>query len=440
MALDRSTASHHRVLRARFEIDGPSEAILLNLRAQIAESGETTLPSALDEAFQGLTGPDEMVRINRLEVDLGEIDPQRLDLPTLMAATRDALVKQLDIREPAGPRARQAEQSATTAPDIHIDQNDASEVTRLSNRDNAAAAIATYLKTGQLPADATHLTLAGLYALLVPVADAASILIARIRQLAAHSHRIAALTRLLATAPAPLIDAVAQVATASQLPADFHSDLHADLKSQTGLDRIAAQIAGLVFAPDQAAEASRATSPVPPSSTAETTPTTAVQPVENAGLVLLAPYFPRLFSHCQLTENDRFTSAASRATATQLLHYLATGEAQADEPVLTLPRLICAVPQAQPVLSLAPLDPEMKEQAENLLTAAIGHWSKLANTSPAGLRESFLMRPGVIRHADDQITIALEQHGIDVLLDSLPWSIGFVALPWLTAPIKVDWR
>ena len=31
------------------------------------------------------------------------------------------------------------------------------------------------------------------------------------------------------------------------------------------------------------------------------------------------------------------------------------------------------------------------------------------------------------------------QHGHDVLLDTLPWGIGLVLLPWMEQPLHVEW-
>ncbi|MCG6902960.1 MAG: hypothetical protein LJE68_09790, partial [Rhodobacter sp.] len=95
MALDRSSTPHHRVLRARFEIEGSSEASLLRLREQIVTLGDTALPAALEAAFDGLAGADEVISIARLHVDLGEVDADTLDLSRLTEATRAALMEQI---------------------------------------------------------------------------------------------------------------------------------------------------------------------------------------------------------------------------------------------------------------------------------------------------------------------------------------------------------
>ena len=80
-----------------------------------------------------------------------------------------------------------------------------------------------------------------------------------------------------------------------------------------------------------------------------------------------------------------------------------------------------------------------KTEANALLAAAIEHWAKLGSTSPTGLRESFLSRDGKIARADSGYVLTVEQRAVDVLLDTLPWTLSIVRLPWMAGPLMVDW-
>jgi hypothetical protein len=74
-----------------------------------------------------------------------------------------------------------------------------------------------------------------------------------------------------------------------------------------------------------------------------------------------------------------------------------------------------------------------------MLEAVIEHWGGLGRTSVAGLRSSFLDRPGLVRETDTEYRLVIEPRPFDVLLARLPWSVGVVKLPWMTKPIFTEW-
>jgi hypothetical protein len=45
-----------------------------------------------------------------------------------------------------------------------------------------------------------------------------------------------------------------------------------------------------------------------------------------------------------------------------------------------------------------------------------------------------------LRPREGGIGLEVAPRTYDMLLDRLPWSISLVKLPWMTAPIHVDWR
>jgi hypothetical protein len=76
---------------------------------------------------------------------------------------------------------------------------------------------------------------------------------------------------------------------------------------------------------------------------------------------------------------------------------------------------------------------------EDMLSTAISYWTALKNTSPDGLREGFLLRSGKLSHKFDEWFLFVEQKTLDVLLQQLPWTIGFIKLPWMNKMLKVEW-
>jgi hypothetical protein len=81
-----------------------------------------------------------------------------------------------------------------------------------------------------------------------------------------------------------------------------------------------------------------------------------------------------------------------------------------------------------------------RSEAEALLRSVVTHWKRLGATSPAGLREGFLTRPGRLERQGETWRLRVERRGIDVLLDSLPWPLSRVQTPFMAAPLAVDWR
>lgn len=157
--------------------------------------------------------------------------------------------------------------------------------------------------------------------------------------------------------------------------------------------------------------------------------------VANAGLVILAAYLPMFFSNRQLLEGDKLRQ---KAKAVALLHYLIYHKENYEEFESVLSKILCGIAPEAIVLS-TPLRPEDRQEADALLEAVIAHWQVLKNTSPAGLRDSFLQREGklVFINGEWQLTVHKASH--DVLMAHLPWNINMIKLPWMPHLLKVDW-
>ena len=156
--------------------------------------------------------------------------------------------------------------------------------------------------------------------------------------------------------------------------------------------------------------------------------------------VLLHPFLPRFFSHLALIDARRqFVAPTAQERAVHLLHFLATGAEHPEEHELPLHKLLCGVALSRPVARVLALQQAEKDEAERLLAAVIGHWSKLKATSPQGLRDAFLRRDGKLQSTQDAWVLTVEQRSIDILLDHLPWTLSLVKLPWMAQALRVDW-
>ncbi len=160
--------------------------------------------------------------------------------------------------------------------------------------------------------------------------------------------------------------------------------------------------------------------------------------LNNAGLVLLHPFLPQLFTALNICEDQRIVQPER---GLQLLHFLCTGQTAAPEYDLVLAKVLLNLPLEQTVATFEPLSDDDQLEAMALLAAVIGHWQALRDTSPDSLRGTFLLRAGKLgRRSDGDWQLLVEQQGFDILLNQLPWGIGMIKLPWMTNMLWVDWN
>jgi hypothetical protein len=162
--------------------------------------------------------------------------------------------------------------------------------------------------------------------------------------------------------------------------------------------------------------------------------------IRNAGVIIAAPYLPRLFTMTGLIENNAFHDTDSAHRAVHLLQYMADGSTQPSEHLITLNKILCGLDFDAPVKRQIDLLDGEKETVDSLLQAVIAHWTAIGKTSVEGLRESFLQREGRLRMLDGIWQLLVEPKAFDMLLDKLPWSFSMIRFPWMNTGIRVDWR
>jgi hypothetical protein len=162
--------------------------------------------------------------------------------------------------------------------------------------------------------------------------------------------------------------------------------------------------------------------------------------INNAGLILVAPYLPRLFSLLQFTQDGKFIHAAAADRAVHLLQYIVTGQAQAAEYELLLNKILCGISSSMPISAGIEITPEEETTIQQLLQSIILHWKQLGKTSIEGFREIFLARQGWLRLEEDSWQLEVKEQTFDMLLDSIPWSYSLVKFTWTDKPLYVSWR
>lgn len=162
--------------------------------------------------------------------------------------------------------------------------------------------------------------------------------------------------------------------------------------------------------------------------------------VQNAGLLLLHPFFVRLFVKCGiLLENEKIISVWNLSKAAALLHFLATGRDEVYEFELGFIKVLLGLnPDQSLAVSKGLLSPGQKAEAEMLLLSVIEHWSSLKNTSKEGLRSTFIQRNGLLLPNEEGWRVYLESAAFDVLLKTIPWSYSIIKLPWMNIPIYTE--
>ena len=164
------------------------------------------------------------------------------------------------------------------------------------------------------------------------------------------------------------------------------------------------------------------------------------QAVFHAGLILLHPYIPRYLKAFDIDLQASQTDQAQYDIAAALLFYLASGNAEPVEYELDVIKLLLGLSPEHPLpLTRGLLNTEHVAEAEQLLNSFISHWPALKATSPDGLRQGFLQRPGLLKETEKHWELTIEASGIDVLLEQLPFTYSIVKLPWMPKSILTEW-
>jgi hypothetical protein len=163
--------------------------------------------------------------------------------------------------------------------------------------------------------------------------------------------------------------------------------------------------------------------------------------VATAGLCLLWPFVTRFFARLGLLDATEaaFRTPAAMHRGVLLLHHLATGEADAPDYALDLPKVMCGLPPQTLHHPLAPVSADEAAESDRLLQAAIAHAACLGEMSPDGMRGTFLVRAGILGTRDGSWLLRVERQPADVLIERFPWRMDWVRLPWMQAPMRVEW-
>lgn len=166
-------------------------------------------------------------------------------------------------------------------------------------------------------------------------------------------------------------------------------------------------------------------------------------PVGNAGVVLLTPWFPRLFGMLGLLNEKQkdFKDMTSRVRAIYIIQRLVTfEEKEYKEKELAFNRILVNCPFSEPL----PVNMELTEKeiqvVESMLNGVKENWTKVQNISIKGFQYNFIERSGRLEQKEEKWVLSVDPRPYDMLLDSVPWSYTKVRFPWLKKQIHVSWR
>ena len=163
--------------------------------------------------------------------------------------------------------------------------------------------------------------------------------------------------------------------------------------------------------------------------------------ITNAGLVLFNPMIKNLFTNLGFIDSsEKFKSEDLRYRAVHILQSLTGMQGKHYEHLLPLNKIICGMNVLTPVDPAFRIKKQERDEIKDLEKAVLTHWSVLKSDSVKGLQESFVNRKGTIEKSGNDWIVRVENSGIDLLLDDLPWSISILKYPWNDYIIHVEWK
>jgi hypothetical protein len=161
--------------------------------------------------------------------------------------------------------------------------------------------------------------------------------------------------------------------------------------------------------------------------------------IQNAGLALITAFMPALFKELHWIENGVFRNRTTQLKALFLLHYITTGIDEAPEYTLQLNKILCGFALDEPIPFSVELTAEEKKEADQLLQDVVDHWTALNRSTANALRGSFLLRDALLSRSGGRWLLQVERKGYDVLVDKIPWSWKVVKFGWMENYIDIEW-
>jgi len=159
----------------------------------------------------------------------------------------------------------------------------------------------------------------------------------------------------------------------------------------------------------------------------------------NAGLIIIWPFFTRLFEQLELMNNGEFLDTSTRNRAIYILQYLAYNHIEYPEYELVLNKILVGMPIQDHVKPIEKLTLDERNMASSLMKGLILNWEKVKNSSIDGIQETFFQREGWLSLNRDYNKLMIPKKGVDVLVESIPWNLSLIKQPWMEKPLHIEW-
>ncbi len=161
--------------------------------------------------------------------------------------------------------------------------------------------------------------------------------------------------------------------------------------------------------------------------------------IHNSGVIIAWPFLTRFFEQLNMLESGEFINPESRNRGVYLIQQLVYSQIDFPEHELVLNKLLVGMPIEDQLEPITELTQEEKDLAESLLNGLIQNWDKVKNSTTKGIQETFMQRDGIIGMKADRNTLSVGKRGVDVLLQTIPWNINLIKLPWMEKSLQIEW-
>jgi len=170
-------------------------------------------------------------------------------------------------------------------------------------------------------------------------------------------------------------------------------------------------------------------------------PSPLAYPLSNAGIVILWPLLPQLFSLLEFCQDGKFACDSARELAALSLDWLVWAEAETPPAAerLSVNCLLCGVPADTTLPTRLSLTASQRQMIDDWLTAVSQQLPGGQKLGANDIRALFLQRSGEIVPETLPPQIRVQPEPFDYLLGDLPWPLTLISLPWLEQPLSLIW-
>jgi hypothetical protein len=164
--------------------------------------------------------------------------------------------------------------------------------------------------------------------------------------------------------------------------------------------------------------------------------------VSNAGVGIIYLFLMTLFKAFNMLTEDRkaFVSRQAQVRAIHQIQYLCYKEIDSPEEKMVLAKLIVGWGLSEPLDPLeTPLNEDDIDTCEAIMGMVCTQWVVMKNAGADYVRTTFLQRDGRLKQNGSNWILRVEENGLDILKNKIPWSTNPIRLPWLDYLIEVEW-